>query len=182
MERDPLKKLLAGADGHCPGGKPLNAVDIRQTARRRARRTRLLATSLVLVAGASAALLLVHNKMAPTTPAPAAGQTAQQSVPPIPAPLGAVESPGIAAQIDMLAQTITDRRRARERMQGVEPVNIADEREDAARTMVMTAPLRAEVAGPAEARSLYERAVALYPDTQSAAAARLELARLQPLQ
>jgi hypothetical protein len=150
---DLLRNLLHQADA-ATDQVPLPpdfASRIRARARQR-RRRRALLTTLAIIVPLTLAILLVSQS--PRAPKPGLVNN-------IPSPPPATSNQLAAVPEASLA---------------IDPV--ADLRDDAALTMVVIARRRARTLGPQDAAEVYQRTIALYPDTHWAAIARTELAAL----
>ena len=151
MHDDRLKRLLQRADtGEALANSASLGPRIRQRAAERRRRR--------IAAGALGCAMVLAGAWAmwgmPRREAPIVMQPRKESV--------REKTPGaVAAAISL----------------EVDPV--ADARNEAADTMVIMARHRATTAGPRKAIDLYQRVIALFPESRGAVIARAELAKLQ---
>lgn len=174
MAEEWLTRTLRNADRQLAGfGPPPDAQRLRSRAARRRHRSSaawlvFLLTATGLTAFLATHLSIQHRPDLVKSPPPA-----------IPPPLPTLDL-SIDQRIALETQIRLDHRLLAAQAHAVASIDPAEQRDQAARIMVYAARQRQEAAGPQEAADLYQRTIALFPETPSADTASLALAQLQP--
>jgi hypothetical protein len=175
MREEELHQLLQRADRALQTGDStlLSSQHIGQLARHRVRKRRVLAgaaSTLVVILSVAAVSLKLHRSSMPSPPE--SPTVAKSSTEPVNAGLEVKERIALEAQMRL------DHRRRVNAEKSMELIDAAQERNQAARIMVMMAARRGEM-GRQEAVDLYSRTIAMFPDTPSARVAREALGTLE---
>ena len=172
MNEEQLQQLLRRLND--PAVAPFDGQSIRRLARRRQMLRRGALAGCACIAALFFVLIATHSRNIPLIANHGSGGS------PGDGPLPASSAPVLDARALVMieAQEQVDRRRLVALTRSLGPVDLAEERAQAARTMVLLAQRRAESAGREEAVELYHRAIAMFPDTDSAGLARQALAKL----
>ena len=177
MPEDWLSESLRHADRQLAREEaPVDPQHIRtRVTRRRRRRRAAQAGMLVLLAAAGIIALLAGQP--PKQNAIPRALSDRSNAPKL--PVLPDDELSVAQRIALEAQIRLDHRLLTARARSIDGIDLAEQRDEAARTMVQVAQRRQEIAGQQEAAELYQRTIALFPETTSASTARVALAQMK---